>query len=287
METYLLSWNPAESPHDFSAAHLTRFHSTGRLPYRWRTIRTRNFPVGSRVFVVRAGVDPKGVVASGWTTREPYMMRGTVFVGLQFDQASREPLIPLAALERDRQLRNFDWLVEGSGVPSPGTSLCVWRLSRRPSQVRRSTGRGGGLAGSQISGGRSSSCYCKRIRARPRRPGGLHQAPWDPLRRLWVRREDRVRPRSRRSHSCAPRSRALNRRAAVSHRPNKGSRATLSQLPCRSPFAAPGADSREDHEHGSQARNHALAPPAPDSSLSAAAHRETLGALVDGGSHDS
>lgn len=120
METYLLSWNPAESPHDFSAAHLARFRSTGRLPYRWRTIRTRNFPVGSRVFVVRAGVDPKGVVASGWTTREPYVAGGTVFVAVQFDRLSREPLIPLAVVERDRRFRGFDWLVQGSGVIIPG-----------------------------------------------------------------------------------------------------------------------------------------------------------------------
>jgi 5-methylcytosine-specific restriction protein A len=121
MATYLLSWNPAESPKDFSAAHLARFRTTGRLPYRWRTIRTRNFPVGSRVFVVRAGVDPKGLIASGWTTREPYIARGTVFVGLEFDRLSlfREPLIALAALQRDRQLRDFDWLVQGSGVMLP------------------------------------------------------------------------------------------------------------------------------------------------------------------------
>jgi len=119
MDTYLLSWNPAESPHDFSAVHLARLRGAGRLAYRWRTIRTKNFPVGSRVFVVRTGIDPKGIVASGWTTREPYTVRNTVFVGLEFDRASREPLIPLATLERDRQLRNVHWLVQGSGVAIP------------------------------------------------------------------------------------------------------------------------------------------------------------------------
>ncbi|WHZ17107.1 MAG: hypothetical protein OJF52_003959 [Nitrospira sp.] len=72
MKTFLLSWNPRKSPGDFLRPHIERFRRDGRLSYLWRTIRKRNFPAGSRVLLIRVGEEPRGLIASGKTTREPY-----------------------------------------------------------------------------------------------------------------------------------------------------------------------------------------------------------------------
>ena len=39
---------------------------------RWSCGNNRSIEVGSRVFLLRQGVEPKGIVASGWTTRAPF-----------------------------------------------------------------------------------------------------------------------------------------------------------------------------------------------------------------------
>lgn len=131
MATYLLSWNPTKSPDDFTDRQLARLRQSGRWSYRWRTVRTRVFPVGSRVFVVRTGVEPKGIMASGWTTREPYAASGSWFVGVEFDSATREPAVSVEQLVRNPRLRRFRWLIEGSGVEIPSNIAAeleaVWR----------------------------------------------------------------------------------------------------------------------------------------------------------------
>jgi len=136
MATYILSWNPAKSPGDFTRRQLARFHRDGRLPYRWRTIRTRRFPVGSRAFVVRAAIDPKGIVASGWTTGEPYRDDGTWFVSFEFDVVARDPVIRLKILGTGLPFRDVNWLVQGSGVELPEAVAAplesLWRGTGSP-----------------------------------------------------------------------------------------------------------------------------------------------------------
>jgi len=39
---------------------------------RWSTGNRRNIPIGSRVYLVRLGREPKGIIASGWTASEVY-----------------------------------------------------------------------------------------------------------------------------------------------------------------------------------------------------------------------
>lgn len=39
---------------------------------RWSCGNSRSIEVGSRVFLLRQGVEPKGIVASGWATRAPF-----------------------------------------------------------------------------------------------------------------------------------------------------------------------------------------------------------------------
>lgn len=39
---------------------------------RWSIGNTRSIPVGTRAFILKQGDEPRGLVASGWTTREPF-----------------------------------------------------------------------------------------------------------------------------------------------------------------------------------------------------------------------
>ncbi len=76
MRTFMLTWNPAQDrPGDLSEAEAAI--AEGRA-WRddWSTGVRKDVPIGSRVFLVRQGVDPRGVVASGYTLTEPKLIAG-------------------------------------------------------------------------------------------------------------------------------------------------------------------------------------------------------------------
>ena len=70
--TFLLTWNPDQvRPEDLAEdAEVTQ--EEGLLFHRrWSTGPRKNLPPGSRVFLLRQGVEPRGIVASGWSLSEP------------------------------------------------------------------------------------------------------------------------------------------------------------------------------------------------------------------------
>lgn len=72
MTTYLLTWNPRNWIWDDLPAVVSAMRE-GRPPERrWSCGNTKNISQGTRFFLLRQGVDPKGIVASGWVTKATY-----------------------------------------------------------------------------------------------------------------------------------------------------------------------------------------------------------------------
>jgi 5-methylcytosine-specific restriction enzyme A len=71
MATYLLIWNPNRWDWIDLEDNMQTIRREGVLEDRWSFGTRRNAEVGSRVFLLRVGVPPKGIFASGWTTSEP------------------------------------------------------------------------------------------------------------------------------------------------------------------------------------------------------------------------
>ncbi len=71
MPTFMLTWNPAQSlPRDLRET-VAEIAAGELAKWEWSTGNRSNLPVNSRVFLVRQGVEPKGVVASGFCIEEP------------------------------------------------------------------------------------------------------------------------------------------------------------------------------------------------------------------------
>ena len=68
--TYLLAWNPKNFAWDRLDEEIADVAETGGASSWWSTGSVRNIPVGSRVFLIRLAVDPRGIVGSGYTTGE-------------------------------------------------------------------------------------------------------------------------------------------------------------------------------------------------------------------------
>ena len=82
MNTYLLTWNPAKWPWDDLAECIQQVKAAGRYRERWSCGRNRKIVEGDRLFLLRQGLEPRGIVGSGWAVSE-------VFDDWHWDEAKR------------------------------------------------------------------------------------------------------------------------------------------------------------------------------------------------------
>lgn len=67
MSAYLLTWNPKAFDWDFDDA-LAEFEENGVLAGRWSSGHTKRIVKGDRLFMLRQGEEPRGIIASGEAT---------------------------------------------------------------------------------------------------------------------------------------------------------------------------------------------------------------------------
>jgi len=68
MPTYILTWNPDTWKWTDLSNTIARIRRGDSVTQRWSSGNTKKIPVGSRVLLLRQGPEPRGIMASGWTT---------------------------------------------------------------------------------------------------------------------------------------------------------------------------------------------------------------------------
>ncbi len=132
MTTYLLTWNPAKWPWDDLEACVREIQTTGHHLDRWSCGRNRKIVEGDRLFLIRQGKEPRGMVGSGWAasivfddqhwddTKRANGQRA-LYVNVDFDvllNADREPILTRDQLDNGvLSLMNWDSRVSGVIVP--------------------------------------------------------------------------------------------------------------------------------------------------------------------------
>jgi 5-methylcytosine-specific restriction enzyme A len=129
MATYLFAWNPSlwrwpELPDD-----IRRLKRRGHVDIEWNAGRVRNVEIGSRAFLVRVGVPPKGLFGAGYTltatSPEPHWQPAKAAAGsiVQRLTLRLEALRPLPPVTYDDlavpPFARFRWGVRSSGVHVP------------------------------------------------------------------------------------------------------------------------------------------------------------------------
>ena len=131
MATYLFAWNPAIWNWPELAADLRKLARRGHLDTRWSCGRHRNIEPGSRAFLVRLGMPPKGIFGSGVTLTAPMAGRhwieekaaagiATNYTTLRLDTLFGTPLVTFDELAAP-PFRRFRWGVRSSGTYLPET----------------------------------------------------------------------------------------------------------------------------------------------------------------------
>jgi len=72
MATYLLTWNPERTPWIDFEELAKEIEEQGYLEENWSCGVTKKICPGDRVFLIKQGAEPRGIVASGWVVSKVY-----------------------------------------------------------------------------------------------------------------------------------------------------------------------------------------------------------------------
>jgi len=122
MKAYLFGWNPAKFPWDDLAHDIETLAQTGVLEDNWSAASHKTIQPGDRAYIVRVGVEPKGIFASGTIASEPYLAfrkgRHYYRVNIRLDvllNPDKEPILGLDILKTG-SLAAQTWTPQASGI---------------------------------------------------------------------------------------------------------------------------------------------------------------------------
>ena len=132
MATYLLTWNPAKWNWRNLAVEARALRKGKKLRGSWSCGVSKLIRPGDRLFLLKQGTKPRGIVASGWAKSKPYdaphwdlvkRRKGIParFVDLQYDallEPESEPVLDVAELHRG-SLAEVHWRTQISGIRIP------------------------------------------------------------------------------------------------------------------------------------------------------------------------
>ena len=122
MRAFLFGWNPIKFAWAELDEDIVRLKAGEVLEDNWSAASHKSIKPGDRAFIVRVGVEPKGIFASGIITSDPYAAyrngRHYFRVKIQFDtlfNPDKEPILTLDILKTGN-LAKQTWTPQASGI---------------------------------------------------------------------------------------------------------------------------------------------------------------------------
>ena len=150
MATYLFAWNPVHWDWPELPRRIRTLAQRGHVDIQWASGRIRAIEPGSRAFMVRLGVPPKGIIGAGTTMTAPSEGRHWVtskarsgvpalYLMLRLEVLRTVPLITFDDLASPPFSR-FRWGIRQSGTSVPTTLAealeTLWEARLRAEAVR-------------------------------------------------------------------------------------------------------------------------------------------------------
>ena len=136
MAAFLLTWNPRVYAWSDLAADVRKVRQRGALRSDWSCARSKQIRAGDRIYLLRQGTPPRGIVGSGraigdWYEGPGWRRPGVPcnYVDIEFDvllDPAQGPILPREALPRGM---HWDTQVSGIRIPDkPAKELeKLWR----------------------------------------------------------------------------------------------------------------------------------------------------------------
>jgi hypothetical protein len=122
MKAYLFGWNPIKFKWDDIDDDIQKLASGENFEENWSVASHKTIQPGDRAYVVRVGVEPKGIFASGIVSSEPYLAfrkgRHYFRINITFDvllNPDKEQILTLDILKTGN-LTAQTWTPQASGI---------------------------------------------------------------------------------------------------------------------------------------------------------------------------
>ena len=122
MKAYLFGWNPLKWPWEDLDEDIKKLSSTGKLEDNWSVVSHKTIQPGDRAYIVRLGVEPKGIFASGIISTNPFpaFRKGRSYyrIGIALDvllNPNKEQILSMDILKTG-DLSAQNWTPQASGI---------------------------------------------------------------------------------------------------------------------------------------------------------------------------
>ena len=122
MKAYLFGWNPIKFKWEDIDDDIQKLASGEKFEENWSVASHKTIQPGDRAYVVRVGVEPKGIFASGIVSSEPYVAfrkgRHYFRINITFDillNPDKEQILTLDILKTGN-LAAQTWTPQASGI---------------------------------------------------------------------------------------------------------------------------------------------------------------------------
>lgn len=125
MNTYLFAWNPDKWNWTDLEENIENLKKSGSVTQKWSCVSHKQIKAGDRAFLVRLGVEPKGIMGSGIVVSEPFLSQHwsgkdklVYRVLIEFDtllNPTEESLLSIDILDQG-ELSNQVWTPQSSGI---------------------------------------------------------------------------------------------------------------------------------------------------------------------------
>jgi len=122
MKAYLFGWNPIKFKWEDIDYDIKKLKTEGKLEEDWSVASHKTIKPGDRAYVVRVGVEPKGIFASGYISSEPFLAsrKGRIYhrIAITLDvllNPDKHPILTLDILKTGN-LAVQTWTPQASGI---------------------------------------------------------------------------------------------------------------------------------------------------------------------------
>lgn len=125
MSAYLYTWNPKKWVWKYQQDAIYRVNNGDQYDMSWRCGNTKRIEIGDLFFLMRLGVEPKGIIGCGYVSSQPYSLlqwddqkaaqgKSALRTDLLFKALSENPIVSLAYLQE--KYPDHAWTPQASGV---------------------------------------------------------------------------------------------------------------------------------------------------------------------------
>ena len=118
----MFGWNPLKWEWKAIDDDIAKLHAEGKLEENWSVASHKTIQPGDRAYIVRLGLEPKGIFASGYISSEPYLAsrKGRIYhrINIRLDvllNPDKQPILTMDILKTGN-LAAQNWTPQASGI---------------------------------------------------------------------------------------------------------------------------------------------------------------------------